>query len=128
MNIKRIIRRIFRKPAVILVTLWAEHAFRDGMEAAERRHEKERVTIYLASDTFRPDHLVTYNKTQFKVEKRVYGMAARLLTMNTLRSGCYYHTADCFGMDGMNIEDIEIRRKAFIKERLRLAGLLEPLV
>lgn len=119
------IKRLFRRPAILLVSLYARHIYRQGVEAAERRHEREGVAIYLAANSFRPDHLVTYSKTQFKIEKHVYGVHARLLTMNTLRRGCYYHTADRFGANGMSDRDREIRRKAFVKERLRLAGLVQ---
>ena len=86
-KIRKALRRLARRPAVILVTLWAESAWREGVRAAEDRHRSERVTIYLAADTFRPDRLVTYSREQFKAQKRVFGMAARTLTMNTLRSG-----------------------------------------
>ena len=121
---KKFLKKLFRKPAIILVTLWAKHAYNQGVAAAESRHQKEKVTIYLASDSFRPDRLVTYNKRQFKIEKRIYGMAARLLTMNTLRSGCYYHTEDAWGENGLDPKEMEVRKKAFIKERLHLAGLI----
>lgn len=124
MNIKSIFRELFRKPAILFVTLYARHVYQQGVDAAERRHAMEGNTIYLAANSFRPDHLVTYNKTQFKIEKHVYGQAARLLTMNTLRRGCYYYTADRFEANGMTDYDKEIRRKAFIKERLRLAKLI----
>ena len=118
------IKKLFRKPAIFFVTLWAKRTYRQGVEAAERRHAMEGRTIYLACNSFRPDHLVTYNKDQFKAEKRVYGMRARLLTMNTLRHKCYYHTEDQFGKNGMTGRDKEIRRRAFIKERLRMAKLI----
>jgi len=122
-RLRSFLKRIFRKPAIILVTLWARQAFDQGVAAAEARHAKEKVTIYLAADSFRPDRLVTYSKRQFKAEKRIYGMAARLLTMNTLRSGCYYHTADAWGEFGLDPDEKEIRRAAFVRERLRFAGL-----
>lgn len=115
--------KLFRKPAIYLVTLWARRAYKQGVRAADERWKRERRTIYLAPNSFRPDHLVTYNKDQFKVEKRVYGYHARLLTMNTLKQGCYYYTPDKFGNNGMTPEEKEIRRRAFIRERLRLAGL-----
>jgi len=117
-------KRIFRWPAMLFVTLYARLVFRQGVEAAERRHLKEGSTIYLASKTFHPDRLVTYSKAQFKMQKRAFGVAARLLTMNTLKSGCYYHTADRFGNNGLSSRDRTIRRKAFVRERLRLAGLV----
>lgn len=117
-------KRLFRKPAILFVTWYANYTYEKGVKAAEQRHASEKKTIYLAADTFHPDRLVTYNKQQFKAEKAVYGMAARLLTINTLRSGCYYHTTDQFGKNGLWEEEKEIRRKAFIKERLSLAGLI----
>ena len=130
-----IFKRIFRKPAILFVTLWAKRTFSQGVRAAEERRldvmnsdlsddVKGNCMIYLACNSFRPDHLVTYTKRQFKVEKRVYGMAARLLTMNTLKRGCYYYTADRWGRCGMEPQEVERRKKAFIKERLKLAGLI----
>lgn len=119
------IKKLFRRLAVFFVTLWARWAYKQGVQAAERRHSEERRTIYLACNSFRPDHLVTYCKAQFKTEKKVYGVAARLLTMNTLKRRCYYYTADSLGRNPMDGKDKEIRRRKFIRERLRLAGLLE---
>ena len=118
-----LIKKLFRRPAIFFVTLYAKIIYRQGVDAAERRHAMEGNTIYLASKTFEPDRLVTYNRDEFKAQKRVFGMAARLLTMNTLRNGCYYHTTDRFGGNGLSEEEKEIRRRAFIKERLRLAKL-----
>ena len=117
-------KNIFRKAAIVVVTFWARYTYRMGVEAAEARHRSEHKTIYLASQTFHPDRLVTYDKARFKAEKRVFGTAAQLLTMNTLRSGCYYHTADRFGKGALSAEEVDKRRKAFIKERLRLAKLI----
>lgn len=123
-----IFKKIARKISVLLVTIWAKRTWRIGVEAAERRWKQtppaQRRTIYLAANSFRPDHLVTYDKPQFKLEKHVYGYQARLLTMNRLRQGCYYYTADKYGNNGMTDEEKEIRRRAFIKQRLRMAGLI----
>ncbi len=121
---KKFFKKLLRQPAIFFVTIYARLIYNQGVEAAERRHALEGVTIYLASKTFEPDRLVTYNKGQFKVQKRAFGMAARLLTMNTLKSHCYYHTADRYGHDCLSEKDKEIRRKAFVKERLRLAKLI----
>ena len=118
------LKRIFRKPAIIIVTLYTKVLYNAGVEAAERRRRQERQTIFLAQDTFRPNRLVTYNREQFKAQKRAFGVAARLITMNTLRAGCYYHTADGYGRNGLDAREKEVRKKAFIKERLSLAGLI----
>lgn len=128
---RKFLRRLFRRPAIMLVTLWARRSYNQGVKAAEARRETliarnsgGNCVIYLACDSFHPDRLVTYDKRQFKTEKKVYGVHARLLTMNTLRRGCYYHTADRWGREGMSARDAEVRRRAFIKERLHLAGLI----
>ncbi len=127
-------KRLLRRPAIIFVTLWAKVVYAQGVRAAEKRRLYEidkagsaergrNCMVYLAANSFRPDHLVTYDKAQFKTEKKVYGMAARLLTMDSLKRGCYYHTADRYGRNGMDAKDIKIRKKAFVKERLKLAEL-----
>lgn len=125
MKIKTIIRKIFRKPAIFFVTLWANYAYRKGVDAANRRHTLEGGRrIYLACDSWRPDHLVTYNREQFRAEKHVYGYHARLLTMATLQRGCYYYTPDQFGNNGLSKKAQEKRRRFFIEERLKLAKLI----
>lgn len=122
------IKKLFRRPAIILVTLWSRWAYNKGVRAAEERWKntpaEHRCTIYLAANSFRPDRLVTYDKMQFKLEKRVFGYHARLLTMNTLKNGCYYYTADRYGHNRIPDKEKEIRRRAFIKERLQIAGLV----
>lgn len=132
-TLKKFLRKIFRKPAILIVTLWANRAYRQGVAAAERRYQgevargyeaKNNGMVYLACDSWHPDKLKTYTKRQFKVEKRAYGTAARLLTMNTLKRGCYYHTADRWGNGGLSEKDKEVRRRAFVRERLRYAKLI----
>lgn len=116
--------KIFRKPAILLVTIWARRTYNQGVKAADLRHKREHKTIYLAAENFHPDRLVTYDKERFKTEKRVFGYHARLLTMNTLKRGCYYHTPDRYGNNGLSPQEKEIRRRAFIQERLRMAKLI----
>lgn len=120
----RIFKRLFRRPAIFLVTLWARLTYNQGVKAAEERRRRERTIVYLAPNTFRPDRLVTYTRETFRIQKKVFGYRARLLTMNTLRNGCYYYTADKYGKFAMPEREREIRRKAFVRERLRLAGLI----
>lgn len=120
----KFLKKLFRRPAIILVTWWANIAYKKGVEAANHRSAREKKVIYLASETFHPDRLVTYSKEQFKAQKRAFGYHARLLTMQTLSQRCYYHTADQFGKNGLGKHEIETRRRAFIKERLRMAKLI----
>lgn len=117
-------KKLFRPLAVLIVTMYARRIYNRGVRLADERHRREHQTIYLASQTFHPDRLTTYDKIRFKAEKQAWGFHARLLTMNALRRGCYYHTPDRFGNNGLDPKEKEIRRRAFIKERLRMAGLV----
>lgn len=122
---KRFFKRLFRPLAVFVVTLWANRLWKQGLEMANERHRKEGVQVYLASKTFLPEELTTYTKRQFKVEKRAFGYHARLLTMTTLKRGCYYYTLNQYGTDGISKKDEELRRQFFVKERLQLARLID---
>jgi hypothetical protein len=119
-----IFKRIFRKLATIVVTIWANRIYNQGVRLADERHAREKKTIYLASQTFHPDRLTTYDKARFKIEKKVFGYHARLLTMNTLKRGCYYYTPDRFGHNGISKWEKERRRRFFIHERLVKAKLV----
>ena len=122
------LKKLFRRPAILLVTLYAKTIYEQGVRAAEQRwmntKPENRRTIYLVEDPFRPNRLTTMDKAQFKAGKQVFGYAARLLTMNTLKAECFYYTANKYGYDGIGEEEKEIRRRAFIKDRLRTAKLL----
>ena len=120
-----IFKKILRAPAVFVVTLWAKHMYKKGVKMADERHKREKVAVYLASANFYPDKLQTYTKRQFKVEKHVFGYHARLLTMTTLRRGCYYYTPDAYGNNAMTPREREVKRRYFIKERLQMAKLLD---
>ena len=120
----KLLKRLLRKPAIFFVTLYAKHIYNQGRKAADARHKAEGCAIYLAADSFDPRRMVTYRKEEFKNEKRIYGYHARLLTMNTLRRGCFYCTPDGYGNNALSPTQIEKRRQAFIKDRLRLARLL----
>lgn len=120
----KFLKKLFRPVAIFFVTTWANRLWKQGIDMAERRHRLEGVQVYLASENFHPDRLTTYTKRQFKVEKRVFGFHARLLTMTTLKRGCYYYTANRQGGDAIPEKEKELRRQFFIKERLTKAKLV----
>ena len=117
-------KKLFRKPAILVVTLWANYTYKKVVKEADERHRKEKTMIYVASKNFHPDYLTTYDRRRFKVEKRVFGYHARLLTLQTLKNGCYYHTPDTAGNQAMSEHDKEVRRRFFIQERLQKAKLI----
>lgn len=117
-------KKIFRRLAILVVTLWANYTYRKVVEMADREHALKHTMIYVASKNFHPDQLTTYDRYRFKAEKEVFGFHARLLTLQTLKNGCYYHTPDKAGNQAMSEHDKEVRRRFFIAERLRKAKLL----
>lgn len=116
-------KKIFRRLAIIVVTAWANYTYRKVVEMADREHAMKHTMIYVASKNFRPDQLTTYDRARFKAEKQVFGYAARLLSLQTLKNGCYYHTPDKVGNQEMSEHDKEVRRRFFIEERLQKAKL-----
>lgn len=115
---------IFKKLAVVLVTIYGNSIYKKAVRAADERYEREHTMIYVASKTFHPDRLTTYNRNKFKAEKEVFGYHARLLTLVSLKNGCYYHTPDRAGNQAMTKEEKEKRRLYFIRERLQMAKLI----
>lgn len=116
--------KIFRKLAIVVVTIYANYIYKKAVKMADKRYEKEKTMIYVASKTFRPDYLTTYDRRRFKAEKQIYGFHARLLTLQTLKNGCYYHTPDTAGNQQMTAHDKEARRRFFVQERLEKAKLI----
>ena len=116
--------KIFKKLAAMVVTIYANYLYNKAVRIADQRHEREHTMIYVASKNFHPDYLTTYNRERFKIEKQVFGYHARLLTLQTLKNGCYYHTPDRAGNQAMSEREKERRRLFFVRERLQKARLL----
>lgn len=113
-----------RRWARLIVTRYAKREFKAAMERADKRYKHEHTMIYVCSKPFQPDILTTYDRQRFKREKQVWGWAATLLTLQSLKFGCYYHTPDKAGNQKMTQKEIDIRLKYFIRERLHAAKLL----
>lgn len=105
------------------VTRYAKREFYAAMRRADERHKHEHTMIYVCSKPFQPEVLTTYDRIRFKREKQVWGWHATLLSLQSLKYGCYYHTPDKAGNQRMKQKDIDIRLKYFIEERLALAKL-----
>lgn len=117
-------KKLFRRLAILVVTIWANYIYKTAVAQADARYRREHTMIYVASKNFQPDYLTTYDRNRFKAEKEVFGYAARLLTLQTLKIGCYYHTPDKAGNQAMSERDKEVRRQFFIRERLHKAKLI----
>lgn len=66
-------KKFFRKIAVFFVTVYARRIYNNAVKTADARHKKEGVMIYVASETFRPDHLTTHLR-QVAVQEREEGI------------------------------------------------------
>ena len=113
-----------KKIAAWLVTLYAKWLFDSARRKADKRYEVQRTMIYVAHDLFNENVLTTYDKRLFKSIKHNSGSAMDLMTLQSLKHGCYYHTPDRAGNQAMTPEDAERRRRYFIRERLEKAKLL----
>ncbi len=126
-TMKKILKKlksIRRNLAVLFVTAWANYIYKTTMRKADERHRREGWMIYVVSEPFRTNRLITYNRAGFKRAKGLWGYHGRLLTLQTLKNECWYHTPDTAGNQAMDKRAIEIRRKAFIRNRLRAAKLI----
>jgi hypothetical protein len=123
-SIKEWWHNLRRRWARRVVTRYAKREFYAAMRHADERYKHEHTMIYVCSKPFQPDILTTYDRIRFKREKQVWGWNATLLTLQSLKFGCYYHTPDKAGNQRMKQKDIDVRLQYFINERLALAKLL----
>lgn len=114
----------FKKLAKAVVVLWASYTYEKVAREADALYAKNHRMYYVASKTFRPDMLTVYDRYRFKAEKQVYGVFARILTLQTLKNGCYYHTPDTAGNQALGKHERERRKRFFINERLAKARLI----
>lgn len=105
------------------VRLWAVFNFNQAMCRADERYAKEHTMIYVCQQPFNSKVLTTYNRRRFKLEKKAWGWHGILLTLQSMKWGCYYHTPDRAGNQAMTKEEIKVRREYFIMERLEAAKL-----
>lgn len=114
-----------RRWARRVVTRYAKREFYAAKRRADERYKHEHTMIYVCSKPFDPSVLTTYDRARFKHEKQVWGWHATLLTLQSLKFGCYYHTPDRAGNQRMKQKDIDVRLEYFINERLELAKLTD---
>lgn len=118
-----IMKKFFRTLAGYIVTMYANRLYRKAVKAADKRHEIEKETIYVASSIADVRELTTYNRAQFRrVKNRLF---IPKFYISNLRSGAWYYTADRGGKGGLSAKEKKARRLAFVRHVLHRAGLLE---
>lgn len=117
------VRTLRRRAARFFVRLWAVYNFNQAMRRADERYRREHTMIYVCEQPFHHNVLTSYNRARFKLEKKAWGWSGVLLTLQSMKYGCYYHTPDKAGNQAMAEEDIRMRRNYFVRERIEAAGL-----
>lgn len=113
----------FRRLAAFLVTFYAGRIYDRARKRADRRHEREKTTIYVIIDPMDSRGLATCNRKEFRRIKEILRKRAPSYSVLTMKRGAYYHTADAGENNPMRQSDISFRRIAFIREALSRAGL-----
>lgn len=116
-------KKLFKKIARFVVTVYANRIYRKGVKIADKRHETEKEMIYLASSMVDIRQLVTLNRRQFRYMKNRLFIPKHYIS--NLKNGAWYHTADRGEQRGLTPQEKEIRRLAFVRHVLHRAKLLD---
>lgn len=116
-------RSIFRTIAALLVTTYAARIYDKARKTADKRHMKEKTTIYVIVDPMNIRGLATCSRKEFRRMNELLRRRTPSFSVSDMRRGAYYHTADAGESHAMPDIDIRARRIAFIREMLVRAGL-----
>ena len=119
------IRGFIRRMAIYVVTAYANRLYRKAVEAADKRHEVEKETIYVSNGALNASVLRTYNRKEFRKAKRLLRIYdSKAYNIANLKASAWYHTANREEKEGMTERAKELRRLAFVKTLLRNAKLV----
>lgn len=115
-------KKIFRRLAGYIVTIYANRIYRKAVQEAEKIHALRMERIYVASSIEDIRELVIYNRYKFRqIKKKLF---IRDFYISNLKDGAWYYTADRLGKNGMTPQEKEARRLSFVKHVLHRAKLL----
>ena len=119
------IKGFIRRMAIYVVTAYANRIYRKAVEAADKRHEMEKETIYVSNGALDASVLRTYNRKEFRHAKRLLRIYdSKAYNIANLKPSAWYHTANREEKEGMTPRAKELRRLAFVKSLLRNAKLV----
>lgn len=129
-------KKYLRTIAARLVTWYYRRMYDKGVRACDRLHAEKKWAYYLIDwpDASGRRVLKPLNRRGFRNLKHwaqgfYFGVDMKYWSkdynMSTLRKGAWYYTADREGKDGMDANEKEVRRLAFLREGLRRANLLD---
>lgn len=114
-------KKFFKRLAKYVVVAYAKRMYRKAVSMAEKRHDKEKTTIYVISSFTDPSQLVTCNRSEFRKMKQRLGIQKHYI--QHLKSGSWYHTSDAIGNNSLPLKDQVARRIAFIRMVVKRAKL-----
>jgi hypothetical protein len=113
-------KKFFKKIARYVVAAYANRLYKKAVKRADERHEKERIMVYVISSFFDDKHLVCCNRKEFRMMKAKLRLRHHI---QTLKEGCWYHTADAIERNGLDPRDQEARKRVFVRMLIKKAGL-----
>lgn len=116
-------KKLFRRIAGYLVTVYANRIYRKAVNEADRVHAERKERIYVASSIEKVSELVIYNRYKFRQIKRKLFIPK--FYIGNLKDGAWYYTGDRLEQGCMSPAEKEARRLAFVRHVLHRAKLLD---
>lgn len=115
-------KKLLRKLAGYIVTIYANRIYRKAVKEADRVHAERKERIYVASSIEDVRELMIYNRYKFRQIKNKLFIPK--FYISNLKNGAWYYTADRSEKNGLTPEEKEARRLAFVRNVLHRAKLI----
>lgn len=115
-------KKFFKKIAVYCVTAYAKILYGKAFDAANLLDRKTSIRHYVITNPMKPGHLIVVSAKSFQKMRRHFYVPKGYFDRDVLKNQSWYYTPGK-GL-GMPTAEAEVRRLAFIRERLQKANLL----
>lgn len=117
-------KKLFRKLAVLFVTAHAKRIYESAARCAEHKHKEMGRRVFVITNQEDTKELLILTDKEFLSVRRKLGIRSKDCTLAMLRSQSWYYTANENGRASLKGKELEVRRRAFIKDSLENAGLI----
>lgn len=114
----------FKKLASFFVTAYANRVFRNAVKIADSWHEGTGKRYYVIFSPEGNDKLVTIDDNGFLAIRKAMGMTGKEYPIAKLKNTCWYYTPNISDKDRITDRELEVRRLAFVRDRIKKAKLL----
>lgn len=118
-------KKLYKKVARYFVTKFNTRLYRLAINYAEKRHAEEHRTIYVIDSPNDESQLLVIGKREFLYIRKQLGISSKSLPEAVLKARCWYYTENENNKGKMPARDMEIRRLAFLRDRLLQKHLIE---